>query len=67
MKQIHVTMRDLYTDELVERAIDISNFTLTTGYVPDVEKQRDLLIDWIDQRANKQHNTDLTLVSWFIN
>lgn len=66
MKQIYVTMRDDWTDELVNRVIDITNFTLHTGFIPCVERQAEILKQWIKERANDQHDTSLTLVSWYV-
>lgn len=65
MKDIKVTMKDDFTEELVERTIDISNFSIRDAQY-NVERQREILLDWIEERANHQHATSLSLVSWYI-
>lgn len=65
MKDIKVTMRDDFTGEEVERTIDISNFSIRDAQ-HNVERQREILLEWIEQRANPQHETSLSLVSWYI-
>ena len=70
MDTIIVTMIDTKTNKIVERRIDISNF-----YVPyqecwkvttDENEQREMLNDWIKDRANDQHDTILKLSDWKI-
>lgn len=71
---IKVKMIDLFTGELVERTIDISNFSVPDYTAPDgwecnviatnKEQQVKLLNSWIEQRANPQHDTVLSLESF---
>ena len=65
MKNIHITMQTA-EGEYVEREIDITNFTLYDGRIPSVERQHDLLLEWIEERGNPQHDTTLSLVKWYI-
>ena len=67
-REIHVTMTD-ENGQTVERDIDISNFSIAGcagNSDEDTEKQHAVLLDWIAERGNDQHNADLTLVSWYI-
>lgn len=78
MKQIKVVMRDLLSEneELIERFIDISNFSIPNYkaqlnfehniITEDENKQKEILENWISERANDQHETLLELVSWEI-
>ncbi len=73
---IEVTMKDFWTNESVVRNIDISNFCVNDDAAPlnwerqtittDENKQRELLNQWIDTRANEQHETSLVLIDWAI-
>ncbi len=64
---IKVEMKDLFTGEVVSRDIDGSNFSIHyNGGMPSTEKQRQILLNWIEERANQQHDTYLELVSWSI-
>jgi len=67
MRSIIVTMRTEEGEEVV-REIDISNFSVSHGEYDvietDPEKQHDILKDWIQKRANAQHDTRLTLINW---
>ncbi len=70
-KQIKVIMKDtLNNDKEITRDIDISNFYINGGsswvVSSDVERQRKMLLDWIEERANEQHNTLLELKAWYI-
>jgi len=67
-KQIEVTMEDDFTGEQVTRVICASNFTIGRngdGF-GSLEYQRSRLVEWIKDRANKQHDTSLTLLSWAV-
>lgn len=70
IRTIHVTMRDELTDEEIVREIDGSNFLVIDGEVSritrDPELQRELLLEWIAERAEPQHDTLLQLVSWYM-
>jgi hypothetical protein len=65
MHSINVTLRDTATDKLCSRDIDISNFTVYNA-LNDTELQSELLKEWIEDRANEQHNSVMSLVSWYI-
>ena len=62
-----VKMKDAFTGESVERTIDKTNamnmrddgFSMGT-----VAEQKENLEEWINDRANEQHETFLDLVSW---
>jgi len=68
MRSIIVTMRTQEGEEVV-REIDISNFSVSHGEYDvietDPENQLVILLDWIKKRANAQHDTRLTLISWY--
>lgn len=66
MRQIYVTMEDAFTGEEANRVICISQFTVSEDCVPCVERQREILLEWIERRANAQHDTFLNLISWYI-
>lgn len=66
MKQIYVEMFDELNEETTERVIDITNFTLITGVIPSLETQKEILLTWINERANQQHDSILTLIGWSI-
>ena len=67
--QVGLTMK---TSEgnTVERAIDISNIQYPCGEynrtATNPEQQKALLENWIEERGNEQHDTELTLISWWI-
>lgn len=67
-REIHVTMTD-ENGKTVERDIDISNFAVE-GVAEQTEENADrqhaILVDWIAERGNQQHNAELSLVSWYI-
>lgn len=66
-ENVRVTMFDEFTGETVVRTIDKSNVYIASGeyqVLAKPETQRKLLETWITERANDQHQTLLTLVSW---
>lgn len=66
-ENVRVTMKDEFTGEIVVREIDKSNIYIASGecnVLAKPETRRRLLELWITERANEQHNTLLTLVSW---
>lgn len=69
MKTVYLTMRTAEGKE-VNREIDGSNILVSVGetsqYATSPELQRELLNEWIEDRGNDQHATELTLVSWFV-
>lgn len=65
MNTITVEMKDEFTGKQVIREIDISNFAVTNA-LHSVEKQREVLLEWIATRAEPQHDTFLQLVSWYV-
>ena len=69
-QQIKVTMLDTLNNKEVTRDIDISNIYIDNGTCWQVatspERQRELLNEWIEDRANDQHETILELVSWYL-
>lgn len=68
MRSIIITMRTEEGEEVV-REIDISNFSVSRGQYDvietDPENQRVILLDWIQKRANAQHDTTLKLINWY--
>ena len=76
MNTITVNMKDLFTNKPVTRNIDISNFSVINYDAPagwecnkiedNKDKQRAILENWIEDRANDQHDTWLELVSWSV-
>ena len=69
MKQVVVRMFDELNQVNVERNICASNVMISANdgrKIGTKEQQKALLNDWIAQRANQQHETILSLVSWEI-
>lgn len=67
LNDVRVTMKDEFTGETVVRDIDKSNIYIASGecnVLAKPETQRRLIELWITERANEQHNTLLTLISW---
>jgi hypothetical protein len=67
---VTLKMQDLFTEETVERTIDISN-AYSNGAVcwelRGENEQRKNLERWISERGNAQHETILSLLSWSFN
>ena len=66
---VTVKMTDAFTGEAVERTIDKTNAmnmkVKVDGFFMGTEQeQRVNLEEWINDRANEQHETFLDLVSW---
>ena len=64
---VTVKMKDAFTGESVERTIDKTNAMnmQDDGFFMGTEsEQKSNLEDWINERANEQHETFLDLVSW---
>ena len=67
MNNVLVKMKDAFTGKLVERVIDKTNAMnmKADGFFMGTEQdQRVNLEEWINDRANEQHETFLDLVSW---
>ena len=76
MRTVTVNMKDELNDVNVERTIDLSNVLVNNknakygfechvvGSNAEIEAS---LNNWIEERANEQHDTILTLISWTIN
>jgi hypothetical protein len=67
MENVTVTMNDLFTGKQVERTIDITNVMIAGSECQEIAPrhiQERLLNEWIEDRANEQHDTILELVSW---
>jgi|Laugrespbdmm15sn_2_1035079.scaffolds.fasta_scaffold131305_1 hypothetical protein len=70
MTTVTVTMIDELTGEKVTRTIDATNAYKSGSVCYELgnnESQKKQLNNWISERANKQHNTILNLVSWEFN
>ena len=69
MNEVNLQMKTL-EGKAVNRIIDISNIQYqseqcnVTATCPEI--QRTMLLEWIEERGNQQHNTELTLVSWYL-
>lgn len=63
MRAVKVTMTDDFTGETINREIDITNAMINNMIASDAQITENLN-QWIDQRANQQHETILTLVSY---
>lgn len=67
MYQVKLTMKDLFSEEVVERTIDGTN-AMKNGSVSwelgNKEEQRESLNRWINERGNSQHETILELIDW---
>jgi len=64
---VTVKMKDAFTGEAVERTIDKTNAMnmQDDGFFMGTESEQKVnLEDWINERANEQHETFLDLVSW---
>ena len=67
MTTVTITMIDEFTGETVIRTIDATNAYKSGTYCYELgnnESQKKQLNNWIIERANKQHNTILNLISW---
>ncbi len=67
MKTVTLEMHDEMTGENVTRTIDATNAYSNGSECWELRgenEQRANLENWIDERANEQHNTILTLISW---
>jgi len=67
MTTVTITMIDEFTGETVIRTIDANNAYKSGTYCYELgnnESQKKQLNNWIIERANKQHNTILNLISW---
>ena len=67
MKKVTLQMRDEMTGENVTRTIDATNAYSNGSECWELRgenEQRANLENWIDERANEQHNTILSLISW---
>lgn len=72
MNNVKVTMLDEFTGETVVRIISDSNIQVAANAPLDSEcnqigneaQQRKGLENWIRTRANQQHDTLLSLISW---
>jgi hypothetical protein len=64
---VEVTMNDELSGEIVTRTIDKTN-AMKSGSscweLGNEASQRNRLENWIQERANQQHETLLTLISW---
>jgi len=71
MTNVTLNMTDLFTEKEIIRTVDISVIQFDNGTCWEVAKgegrQRGLINEWIEDRANDQHDTILTLNSWVIN
>lgn len=63
MRAVKVTMTDDFTGETITREIDITNVMINNMIASDAQITENLN-QWINQRANQQHETILTLVSY---
>ena len=56
--------------QIVRRTIDISNIQYRSDQISiiatDPEMQRTKLLEWIEESGNQQHETQLSLVSWYV-
>lgn len=67
--QVLVTMKDLWTNEVCQRLIcktQIMDMRSDGFFLGDRESQRTNLLNWIEDRANAQHDTWLDLIDWEI-
>ena len=69
-QQINVVMLDTLNNKKVTRVIDISNLYFDNGTCWEVERnvetQKAMLNEWIEDRANGQHETILELIEFTI-
>ena len=70
MKTVTLKMNDLYTGKTITREMDISVLFVNGLDCWEVaqgkEKQKELLENWISDRGNQQHDTELELIDWVI-
>lgn len=70
MQTITVNMQDLWTGKTVTREIDISVIYVNGAECWEVaqsqEKREELINEWIKDRANDQHETELELIDFTI-
>jgi len=69
MEQVTLELKTL-EGKTVTRTIDISNIQFPSKKIcitaTDPEIQRTKLLEWIEERGNEQHETELSLVSWYV-
>ena len=70
MTSLTINMTDTMTGKEIIRTVDISVIYIDNGTCWEVakgeERQRGLINEWIEDRANDQHDTILELNSWTI-
>ncbi|MFK5949535.1 MAG: hypothetical protein QM500_12285 [Methylococcales bacterium] len=69
MQQVTLTMEDLYTGKVINRTIDITNAMYqgsSSWVLGSHQSQESKLKEWIEDRGNAQHNTELELISWMV-
>jgi len=68
--EVTVELKDDLTGKTVTRVIDDSNLMVNNGETAyletNPEKQLELLKKWVTERANAQHETSLSVVSWYL-
>ena len=65
--QIKVIMQEVKTGRYVRRTIDISNIiNFDTGYVVPPQARREKIEEWIKERAEDQHESELELIDFYI-
>ena len=69
MEQVTLKLKTL-EGKTVTSTIDISNIQFRSNKIcitaTDPEIQRTKLLEWIEERGNEQHETELSLVSWYV-
>jgi hypothetical protein len=69
MNNVTVEMKSA-EGKTINRTIDITVLQYRSDAISiiatDPEMQRTKLLEWIEERGNEQHETELSLVSWYV-
>ena len=69
MNNVTVEMKSA-EGKTISRTIDITVLQYQSDAISiiatDPEMQRTKLLEWIEERGNEQHETQLSLVSWYV-
>jgi len=69
MENVTVEMKSA-EGKIISRTLDITVLQYRSDVISitatDPEMQRTKLLEWIEERGNEQHETELSLVSWYV-
>jgi len=63
--QIQLTLKEERTGETKIREVDGGWFLdYDNTFITDEDMQRQIILEWIEERGEAQHNSKLELISW---